>query len=422
MKRRMAIALSAYLITATSLCGQAEQTPEETPDAHAGRAQAAAGQLSPAMEEAARVAWSYLEHNTAESTGLTSATAAYGNLTTWDIGSVLAAVYSAHHLGLIDGAAFDSRIGRVLRMLNTADLFDGAAYNKTYAAASGRMLDRADKESSRGFGWSALDLGRLLIWLNVIAEQHPEHRDAAEAAAARIDFGRTIAAGYMMGSDLDSRGRLRRYVEGRIGYEQYAARGFELWGHPPEHALDVHANADAVEVMGQEILVDRRGENRLTSEPFIMLGLELGFSPEMRRLAEAVLAAQEERYERTGRLTAVSEDAMIEPPYYFYYYSVYLDGREFAVGAQGARQPLDGPRWLSTKAAFGWDALFPGVYTQRILKAVSDGAETSRGWRSGVYEQSLEGAGPQNINTAALVLESVLYRKLGGPLLSTSPD
>ena len=119
-----------------------------------------------------------------------------------------------------------------------------------------------------------------------------------------------------------------------MGYEQYAAAGLALWGHRAEKALDARLNAAPASVLGVSIITDKRGNDRVTSEPYIMMGLETGwYSPELREQAWRVLAAQEARYKSTGLITMVSEDALPDPPYYFYYYSLYREGKPFVVDA-----------------------------------------------------------------------------------------
>jgi hypothetical protein len=296
-------------------------------------------------------------------------------------------------------------------------LFQGVAFNKAYTAETGEMVDRRDRPSTEGYGWSVLDLGRILAWLKVIESRSPTHAAAARAAAERLDYGQLIRDGYLIGANLRSDGGVDTYVEGRIGYEQYAAAAFDRWGHPAAKSADFFENAKPVEILGQVVFADVRGGDRLTSEPFVMMGLELGWSEGMREAAEKVLAVQRARHEQTGLVTVASEDAMTEAPHYFYYYCIYLDGQAFVIDAQGARRPLDGPRWVSAKAAYGWHALFPDDYTALAVETVAPAFSEGNGWFSGVYEKSGGRAGSMNLNTAALILEALLYRQTGRPLI-----
>ncbi|HET9636036.1 MAG TPA: DUF3131 domain-containing protein [Gemmatimonadaceae bacterium] len=370
---------------------------------------------------ASRAAWAFVERNYQPSTGLARAHDTYQYVTLWDVASALAATYSAHELGLIADAPYNQRMQRALATLGSMDLFDGAAFNKSYDSRTGRMIDRNQRLSSKGYGWSTTDIGRLLIWLRIIAVNQPQFAPQATAIVKRLNMPRMIVDGYLQGSDIDPQtGQLRAYPEGRIGYEQYAAAGLALWGYRAEKALDASLNALPVNVLGVSIVADKRGDERVTSEPYIMMGMETGwYSPELREQAWRVLAAQEARYKTTGTLTMVSEDALPDPPYYFYYYNVYRQGRSFTVDAPASSGYTDRPRWLSSKAAFAWHALLPSAYTLAVVQAVQGAMIPGRGWGAGVYEGSLRPTGDASLNTAALILEAAFYNLRGHPFLAT---
>lgn len=208
-----------------------------------------------------------------------------------------------------------------------------------------------------------------------------------------------------------------------MGYEQYAASGFALWGHRAEAALDPRVNALPISVQGVSLFADKRGSERITSEPYIMMGMETGwYSPELRTQAWRVLSAQEARYRSTGIITMASEDALPDPPFFFYYYNIYRRGRMFAVDAAGGQGWVERPRWISTKAAFAWHALLPSPYTLIALQAVQPASGGGRGWGAGVYERTLQPTGTPGINTEAVVLEAALYHKRGHPFLTAKID
>ncbi len=344
----------------------------------------------------------------------------YPYATIWDIGSGLAALYSANQLGLLPDAEYDARMRRALLTLQTARLFEGAAFNKNYATRSGAFAGENDRDTTgaaTGTGWSATDLGRLLVWLRVIAANQPRYAADAQRIVNRLDWARLVEDGYLWGAERGPDGKVRRHPEGRLGYEQYAAQGFALWGNRAERALRLAENTFPVTVLDVPLVADRRGHDYLTSEPFILAGLEMGWSPEMRDLAVRVLRVQEERHRRTGQVTMVSEDAVPVAPYYFYYYAINHHGRQFTIGAQNAPGPLEEPRWVSAKAAFAWHALLPGSYTRLAVDSVGAARHPERGWSSGVYEQTGRPTGSENVNTAAVILEAALFAKTGRPLL-----
>src|SRR2546423_1917746 len=367
----------------------------------------------------ARTAWTFVENNTQASTGLAQAHDNFQFITTWDIASQIAATYSAHELGIIDDANYDGRIRKILATLTTLPLFQGAAFNRFYDSKTGQMVDRNFNISSTGFGWSTTDLGRLLIWLRVLAVHQPQYSAQATAIKNRLNMSRLVSRGTVPGVDVDANGNTVYYAETGLGYEQYAAGGVALWGQRASNSLNPTATGQATTVLGVRVWIDGRGNARLTSEPYIMMGLETGFlASALRDQAQAVLAAQQARYDQQGIITIVTEHAMPDAPYYFYYYSVYHSGKTFVVEGPGYGTVVSNPRWVSSKAAFAWRALFQTDYTLRAFNAVQVAAIPGDGWGAGVYEGSLQPTGYATLNTAGMILESALYQKRGQPVLS----
>jgi hypothetical protein len=371
-----------------------------------------------AFMTAAQSAWAYVEREYQPSTGFVNSVAAYPYATVWDLASGLAALYCGNQLGLLADDEYDRRMRLALTTLRRLRLYDGVAFSKNYSTRTGAVAGRDDRDwrsAERGTGWSATDLGRMLIWLHVIRTNQPRFAPGIDSIVARLDMTKVVDGGYLWGSTLTPRGRELRYVEGRIPYEQYAAAGFAAWGHRAERALDPALNAIPIAVMGVPLVADRRGHDHLTSEPLVLLGLEMGWTRQLRELSLRMLEVQRERFKRTKQVTVVSEDAIPRPPNYFYYYNVNLQGKSFVVSAQGATTPSRTPKWVSAKAAWGWHALLPSEYTRTAVQAVANARRTT-GWSSGIYEETGRSTGGENVNTAAVILEAALYRETGRPL------
>lgn len=373
------------------------------------------------MRKSALAAWEFVVRSRSQA-GFVGATDSYPYMTVWDLASTLAATYSARELGLITPAQYHAAIDRSLTTVEGMTLFDNAAFNKLYAAKTGAMVDRKNQTSSTGYGWSVLDHGRLLVWLKIIGQSDPGFATRTQAIVSRLDMKRLVSGGYLRGEDIDpANGTRRSYQEGRVGYEQYAAEGFALWGTRAEQALDFGANGRPVVVNDQTVLADVRKNDLLTSEPFVMMGLELGWpGTTWRPLSLSVLAAQEARFKRTGIVTMISEDAIPDPPAYFYYYLLYYNGMPFAVTSPGGDTASTFPRWVSAKAAFGYHALAPSDYTWRALQTVKWGMSPGRGWTAGVYEGTRNSTKSFNLNTAAIVLESAAYMQRGCAFIERS--
>lgn len=362
-------------------------------------------------EEMARLSWSYLDRYYQPSTGLVNATPDWSNTTVWDVGGQIIAYHAAKQLGLIEADEYHTRTRRLLATLERAELFRGAAFNKLYSTADGSI-------GRSRLGWSATDLGRLFLALKLLATHEPQHAAQAERIVRRNDFRQVVKDGYLHGQLIGSRGQPWTFQEGRIGYEQYVAHGFSAWGADVRNALDVRKNAQPVQVLGVELYRDRRKLDRLLSEPFILQGIELGLTGDMRTLAANLLRAQEARYRQSGQVTVVSEDALSVKPHYFYYYCVYCNGKPFVIDISSPGKELDSPRWVSTKAAFGWHALMPSEYTRTATTYVAKAKHPERGYASGVFEGTGESTMTFDVNTAAVLLEVAYYQLRGGrPLM-----
>jgi hypothetical protein len=367
------------------------------------------------IDAAAKTAWAYVTRHYVPATGLIDATSGYAFTTVWDVASGIAALYCGHALTFLDDREYDRRMRRVLSTLRTIGIVDHAAFNKVYSTRTAAMVGRDQTPSDRGYGWSATDIGRLLVWLKIVAHTQPAHAADVSAIVRRLDFKRLVADGYMWGEDFDAAGRPHRYQEGQIGYEQYAASGFAAWGANVDRALRLEENGLPVTIMGHPIYADARGRDRLTSDPVIVQGLELGWDAPMEQLARNLLAVQETRYRKTGRVTMVAEDSISRPPDFFYYYSVYTHRKAFGVDVQRRGAFVDEPRWVSAKAAFAWHVLLPRQYTRLAVQAVQP-ARTANGWASGVFEGTATSTGTLNINTAAVILTAALYDRRGRPI------
>ena len=400
------IGLSA--VSVALACGTDTTSPDQPPSGE-----------DKVFADAARTAWAFVQNNTQASTGLAKAHYTFQYITTWDIASEIAATYAAHELGIIDDANYDGRIRKILGTLSGLPLVDGAAFNRFYDSETGKMVNRDFTASTTGFGWSTTDIGRLLTWLKILAVNQPQYADQAAAIVNRLNYSRLISGGTLQGTDTDASGTRYSYAETGLGYEQYAAAGFALWSHRATASLDPGAHVQNVDIDGVKVSVDNRGVARLTSEPYIMLGMESGwYSPILEDQAHRIVDAQQARYQQTGIVTIVTEDAMPDPPYYFYYYSLYHSGRTFVVEGPPMGTYVDKPRWISSKAAFAWRVLFPTDYTLTALNAVQSAAIPDQGWGAGVYEDTKQPTGDASLNTAGMILEAVLYRKLGHSFLS----
>jgi hypothetical protein len=141
----------------------------------------------------------------------------------------------------------------------------------------------------------------------------------------------------------------------------------------------------------------------------------------MRDLAGRLLQAQETRFKSTGQMTIVTEDAVGVPPEYFYYYCVICNRKPFVIDLATPGKERDSPRWVSTKGAYGWDAIMPSDYTRRAVEYVQPAKSAKLGWSSGIYEGTGKSTKTVDINTSSVMLEIALYKLRGSrPLIQAA--
>ncbi|HEX9242918.1 MAG TPA: DUF3131 domain-containing protein [Anaeromyxobacter sp.] len=378
---------------------------------------AAVAPVPPADLDAARTAWRYFERNTDPASGLVRSVEGYPSATAWDVGSSLLAALAAGELGLVSDADLDARVGALLQTLASQPLYAGALPNKAYDTASGRMTDYRNQPAPAGIGYSAIDVGRLVSALVLLGELHPRHRPAIERVLARWDACRVVRGGELHGAHVGADGKPHVTQEGRLGYEQYAAKAFALLGQDVSAARRYDRFATEVSILGVRVPRDRRDARRygavdaVVTEPWVLDAFEFGLEPGAAPLARMIFDVQKRRWERTGTVTALSEGHLDRPPW-FVYDAIWADGRPWrTVSPEGA--PVTGLRALSTKAALALAALYPDDPYAAVLRSeVARARNPERGWFAGVYEDGRLNRS-LNANTNGVILEAALYAAVG---------
>ncbi|MBY5944035.1 DUF3131 domain-containing protein [Photobacterium rosenbergii] len=373
--------------------------------------------------EWANTAWVYFENNYQENTGLVNSVDGYPSTTMWDTASYLMGLLAAEKLNIISKNKFELRMEKALNTLARLPLIDGKLPNKAYNTQTVEMVDYQNRPVENGIGWSAIDIGRILVPLNILVWQYPHFNTQVNAVLNHWDVGVMIKDGYLYGSrpQQDDGTVMELVQEGRIGYEEYASKAMSLMGRDVFNAMKYIDYLELRNIDGVDIPTDLRdpakyhAHNYVVSESYILDSLEFGADSVSKIFAHRVYKAQENRFERTGILTAVSEDNVDEAPY-FVYNTVFSDGKEWnAITDQG--EDASHLKTLSTKAAFGWYALYDTPYTDLLIEDAKDLFSEEKGWYSGRYE--IDGRVNKAItaNTNGIVLESLAYIE-NGALLS----
>jgi hypothetical protein len=373
--------------------------------------------LTEQEQQWARIAWSYFERNLDPQNGLVHSVDGFPAATMWDTGSYLLALLAARDLDVIDAREFDIRMAKALVALEQLPLYAGKLPNKSYDTGSLAMTDYRDQPTQSGIGWSAIDIGRLLVPLTAVVWQHPVHTPAVRRVLARWNTGALAHGGELFGFEPGGKGQPHEVQEGRLGYEQYAAHTFALMGLDVEAAGDWRRHLQEVKVDGVAICADDRDPGHfgaldaVVSEPYLLAGLEFGWTANARECAWRAYRAQEARWRRTGALTAVTEDHVDQAPY-FVYDSIWANGRPWATLTDKGEEV---PRLhtLSVKASFGWNALLRTDYTAKLVQRVASLNDPAKGWYAGLYEEGARTNRALTANTNAVVLESLAYVKRG---------
>ncbi len=372
--------------------------------------------------EWANVAWRYFENNYQENTGLVNSVDGYPSTTMWDTASYLMGLIAAEKLNVISDDKFILRMDKALRTLARIELVNGVLPNKAYNTQTLEMVDYENNPKPHGIGWSAIDIGRILVPMNILIWQYPQLNKQVNSVLNHWDISAMLEQGYLYGArPAGSKGELELVQEGRIGYEEYASKSLALMGRDVFNSTKYIDYLKMVNINGIDIPTDSRdpaefhAHNYVVSESYILDSIEFGADSISKVFAHRVYRAQQQRYKKNGIVTAVSEDNIDEAPY-FVYNTVFSDGKSWnTIADDGSDQSH--LKTLSTKAAFGWYAVYDESYTDLLIEEVSSLYTDSKGWYSGRYESDGRINKAVTANTNGIVLESLAYIE-NGPLIS----
>ncbi|MEM0978447.1 MAG: DUF3131 domain-containing protein [Pseudomonadota bacterium] len=394
------------------------------------------GFLSERELAAARLAWTFFEKHTQEATGLANSVGTYPSTTMWDTASYISGLVSAYELCIIDKAEFDKRIFKLLKTMRTMKLFRNELPNKAYQTKTAEVVNYQNVPGEIGF--SSLDIGRLLVWFRILSNRYPYLSNSIDSILLRWDFTNVVGDdGLLYGARIDERTGETVYTqEGRLGYEEYASKGFALWGFEPHEAHRAEPFR-TVSVYGVSVPYDGRDprifktRDYVVTESYLLDGLELNWdlphddtSPDWVHtdgwradFADRIYYVQQERFRRDGYLTARSEHNVKGPPY-FVYDTIFSDGFPWnTTTPRGVFAPEHAA--IATKAAFGLWSLWETEYTDQLIEAVITLGDPELGYYEGLYEQGTGFIPLQTSNNNGILLASLLH-KVQGKILT--PD
>ncbi len=390
------------------------------------------GALNPEDIAIANCAWLYFQHNWNDETGLVNSVDGFNSVTMWDQAAAIAALVSARELQIVSASDFEAKMSKMLQTLASMPLYKNELPNKVYNSQTlvpvnyglynSQTLvpvNYGQLEKREEIGWSAIDLGRMAIWLKIVGAKYPHFQSMTEAVWQHWQVQRLINKEQIYGATVIN-GKEHYNQEGRLGYENYAAYGLNLWGLNAKESLDYQSHVGFANLYGKGVPYDLRNHensganNYVFSEPYILDGLETGFQALPKAYADRVLAAQQARYQNTQQLTAVTEDYLDRAPD-FVYNSLFVNGEPWAT-ITDTQTKYNNLRFLSAKAAIGWHVLYNSIYTRQLFSFVYTNLNSEKGWYNGFYETLKQPNQALTANNNGLILESLLYKQVGQPL------
>jgi len=389
------------------------------------------GALTAQEQEWAKTAWKYFENNVGPTTGLANSVDKFPTATMWHAGDYLAAMVAARELNIIQENEFDQRLSTLLHFLNTMPLFRGKVPHKMYHVESGQMVDYGANPGE--IGWSAVDLGRLLVWLRIVRERYPRFTEYVDRIVLRWDFCDVIDSEGALYGGVNENGQLQKSEERRSGYQDYIALGFQAWGWSTARAsrkepYDTERIFDiAVLPEGRDPRDRGKSENPppVVTLPYVLDGLEFNWDTvndgwsldsvhsdaERADLAQRIYTVQERRYQQKKIFTARTDHQTSTAPF-FVYDTIFAAGYPWNTMADSGKFTPEAAL-VSSRAAFGLWALWKTNYTDSLLEVVSALFNPGKGWYEGRFELTGGYEYAVTSTTNAVVLESLLYKVVG---------
>ena len=364
--------------------------------------------------KAARTAWAYFSQTSDPDTGFSPASTRSPTISPWEMGATLHAILAAQNLGILprDEAAW--RLSLCLSSLASLTVRPQKLPGRAYRFDTLAPTVATGQKPGRVVGYSARQIFRLVSGFIATAHHHSDLAPEIALVLNRWNLRHLLKNNALHSTIVDRNNRKVDIIGDCLGHEQYAARTAGFVGIKADRVADIRPNLGAHKIGRILAPCDKRTIGGhpaiLTSDPFHLEAMEYGWRQDMLDVAASLFLCFRDRFERTGNLTAPAEDLSDRPPGTIIQ-GVGSSSNPFAsVDESGKTTQIS---WqLSTKSAFGWWALFPSPYAQKLLDGVSH-LMTPAGWQSGISEETGAINTAISLNTNAVILQALNYKARG---------
>ncbi|MDR8526136.1 DUF3131 domain-containing protein [Shewanella fidelis] len=347
----------------------------------------------------------YFEQNWNPTTGLIDSVQGYSHTTMWDVASGIAGLLALEALSENSKQVTEFRLEKMLDTLIELPLYKQLLPNRQYNTRTARPSGRFSHTASNGNGWSALDLGRLYIWLEILARHKPLLAPKVNQVKSKWLLKHAVHKGNLYGTKLTSQREYFRQ-EGRLGYLQYAATGYQLAGLNVKAAFKCD-HLDNVELNKVNLLIDKGNLPFFTLDPYLLYAIEIGNQQSCWNQLDELYQVHKVQAEKHNKLIAYAEDSLSKTPWFLYNNISYQGAAWQSVSHSG--KSVSYPQTFSNKAAYAMSVLFNGPYSRNLAELVINNSARHNVVPTGLYANGKTNTA-YNINTNSLILVSLWYK------------
>ncbi len=386
------------------------------------------GKLDDKEYKWAKIAWQYFDNNYNKNTGLVNGKNGYQIATLWNMSDNIMALMAAYDLKIISEHEFEGKLSNQLKFLSNMQLCSNLLPNRTYNTITGLMVDYSRNPGESG--WDAVDIGRMLIVLKVLAQKHSQNNEFIDKIVLRWDLCSAVDSDGNLLSSSKWNNSISAYQDGYIGTKEYISRGFQAWGYNVKKTAKFE-NFNKEIIFNKVLFVDGRDErltksiNSLVSSHYLLDRIEFdnqnfGSNKEIDYLeiddrykiqTENIFKIQKMRFEIDKVLTARNTYQSNSEPYIIYN-TIFGNGYSWNILDPNGKY-LKNKALISTQSVFSMWVLWDDYYTDELMNFMKNAFDPLSGWYEGRYESSSSFETTIVCSTNAVILESLWFKTNG---------